>query len=119
MKTTLFAAGFAALMAGEAVAESFQQVTTRDGFLSLIAGRELTRIGIRLEVTQDGQIVGRAFGTPVTGAWRWSDGYFCRDLFWGEDDLGGPNCQMVEVRGNTVRFTSDRGAGQFADLRLR
>ena len=99
-------------------AEEFQIVSSRDTFVSLIDGRELTRLGIRLEVTSDGQIVGRAFGTPVTGAWDWNGGYFCRDLYYGEEDLG-PNCQQVAVNGETIRFTSDRGTGRFADLRLR
>ena len=63
-------------------------------------------------------IEGRAFGTPVSGAWNWSDGYFCRDLYYGERDLGS-NCQQVAIRDNTIRFTSDFGNGDYADLRLR
>ena len=115
----MVAAALAALwLAAPAAAEEFEVVSSRDGFLSLIEGRELTRMGIRLQVTSDGQIVGRAFGTPVTGAWDWSGGYFCRDLYFGEEDLG-PNCQQVAVRGETLRFTSDQGTGRFADLRLR
>ena len=115
---TAIAALAAALFALPVAAEEFEVVSSRDGFLSLIEGRELTRLGITLEVTPDGQIIGRAFGTPVTGAWDWNSGYFCRDLFYGEEDLG-PNCQQVAVRGETLRFTSDRGTGRFADLRLR
>jgi hypothetical protein len=89
------------------------------GFLRVAgAGRELRRFGIRLTVTPDGTIQGRAFGTPVTGQWNWNDGYFCRDLFYGEDDLGF-NCQLVQVNGETLRFTSDQGQGIYADLTLR
>lgn len=119
MGTKLAAASLAAIaFAMPATAEDFQVVSSRDTFLTLIEGRELRRMGIRLEVTPDGQIVGNAFGTPVTGAWNWNGGYFCRDLYYGEEDLG-PNCQQVAVRGQTVRFTSDQGTGEFADLRLR
>ena len=119
MVRTIVAAALAALwLAAPAAAEEFEIVSSRDNFLSLIEGRELTRMGIRLQVTSDGQIVGRAFGTPVTGAWNWNGGYFCRDLYYGEEDLG-PNCQQVAVRGETLRFTSDQGTGRFADLRLR
>ncbi|MEM9318626.1 MAG: dihydrodipicolinate reductase [Pseudomonadota bacterium] len=115
---------FAALMAlctlgtSPAIAEEFTVVSDREQFLSLITGRELTRMGIRLEVSPGGEISGRAFGTPVTGAWDWNGNYFCRDLYYGEEDLG-PNCQQVAVNGNTLRFTSDRGTGRYADLRLR
>jgi hypothetical protein len=105
-------------LAAPAMAEGFAPVTKRDRFVSLIEGRDLTRFGITLNVTSDGQIKGRAFGRNVTGAWRWNGDYFCRDLYWGSMDLG-PNCQAVRVQGNTLRFISDQGSGQFADLSLR
>jgi hypothetical protein len=114
------AGAFTALIATAdiAAAEAFNVVASRDSFVSLVQGRELRRFGIRLTVTPDGTIQGRAFGTPVTGQWNWNDGYFCRDLFFGEDDLGF-NCQLVQVNGETLRFTSDQGQGIYADLTLR
>ena len=87
--------------------------------MSVIQDRDLTRLGIRVKVTDRGQIVGRAFGKKVTGAWRWRNGYFCRDLYWGGSELDLGNCQLVEVKGNSVRFTSDKGTGDSAALRLR
>jgi len=96
----------------------FAQVTERERFVSLIEGRDLTRFGIRLEVTSDGQIQGRAFGRDVTGAWRWAQGYFCRDLYWGSMELGA-NCQAVRQSGDTLRFIADQGQGRYADLYLR
>ena len=75
----------------------------------LIAALLLAAIG--------GYFAGRAFGGPVTGQWRWENGYFCRDLFWNDTDLG-YNCQLVQENGPTLRFTSDQGAGMFADLTL-
>lgn len=105
-------------LAVPAMAEGFAPVTQRDRFVALIEGRDLTRFGITINVTPDGQIKGRAFGRDVTGAWRWNGDYFCRDLYWGKMDLG-PNCQAVRVQGNTLRFISDQGAGQFADLSLK
>jgi len=93
-------------------------VTSRSQFEQIVTGRELRRFGIRLTVTPGGEIQGRAFGSDVTGAWTWQDGYFCRDLFWADDDLG-YNCQQVTAQGETVRFTSDRGAGMYADFNLR
>lgn len=103
---------------GTAAAEAFNVVSSRDTFVSLVQGRELRRFGIRLTVTPEGEIVGRAFGTPVTGQWDWENGYFCRDLFYGEEDLGF-NCQLVQVNGETLRFTTDQGQGIYADLTLR
>jgi len=106
------------LIAGPALAD-FQPIQQRDGFVSLVSGRDLTRFGIRLTVTDDGKIKGRAFGQNVSGDWRWMRGYFCRDLYLGGDLLDGDNCQTVEVSGETLRFTSDRGRGDSANLRLR
>ena len=106
------------LVAPLAAQADFAQLSERDRFVSLVEGRDLTRFGIRVEVTPDGQIKGRAFGRPVTGAWRWAEGYFCRDLYWGNMELGA-NCQAVRKNGNTVRFISDRGTGRHADLYLR
>lgn len=99
-------------------AENFRVVESADRFVSLVSGRELRRLGISVTVLPEGEIEGRAFGWDVTGAWTWRDGYFCRDLFWGGDDLG-YNCQLVQENGATLRFTSDRGAGMYADLTLR
>lgn len=120
MRLTKYAAAATVFVAmtATAQAEGFQRVDSRDGFVQLIDGRDLTRLGIRLSVSPAGKIEGRAFGRPVTGAWQWTGGYFCRDLYFGSRDLG-PNCQVVQVRGGTVRFIADEGKGDYADLKLR
>ncbi|MEM0947839.1 MAG: dihydrodipicolinate reductase [Pseudomonadota bacterium] len=114
--------GTAAVASGKwslvATGTQFERVGDRDTFVRLVAQRDLRRFGIRLEVKPDGSIGGNAFGRNVTGAWQWRDGYFCRELFWGAREVGA-NCQEVKIAGNMLRFTSDRGAGDFADLRLR
>jgi hypothetical protein len=106
-----------ALLAPPAFAEEFERIEDERGFLSVVKDRELKRLGIRLKVTDDGRILGKAFGRPVSGAWRWDGGYFCRDLEVGGEPLDF-NCQLVQVNGRTVRFTSDRGEGIYADLRV-
>lgn len=118
MKMHVLAIAAAVLLAGPATAEEFRTISDENSFLTALKGRALTRFGIRLAVTPEGRIEGRAFGTPVTGDWRWQDGYFCRSLFYGAQDLG-PNCQQVKLKGDTLRFISDRGQGIYADLRLQ
>ena len=54
----------------------------------------------------------------VRGAWNWQNGYFCRNLYWGSREIG-TNCQEVKISGDLVRFTSDLGEGNYADLMLR
>lgn len=112
-----FIAFVAMTIAAPALAEGFQAVQDKRTFVSLVNGKSLKRTGISLSVSPDGKISGRALGRPVSGAWQWQGGFFCRDLYWGKRDLG-PNCQRVEVQGSTLRFTSDRGQGIYADLTL-
>lgn len=100
------------------LAESFSPVSKKSDFVALITGKALTRFGISIDLSPGGTIKGRAFGSPVTGAWQWQNGLFCRDLYFGTKDLG-PNCQTVKRKGNTLRFTSDAGKGTSADLQLK
>ncbi|MEM9350224.1 MAG: dihydrodipicolinate reductase [Pseudomonadota bacterium] len=99
---------------------AMDKVSSRDAFLEKLAGRDLTirLYGLSLEVTEDGRIGGRAVGRPVTGAWSWEDGYFCREMLWGQREIP-YNCQLVQADGDIMRFTTDRGEGDYADFRLR
>ena len=104
-------------VAPQALAE-FQQVTSKGDFMQLIAGKTLTRTLVKINVLPDGSISGKGAGWDVSGEWSWQNGYLCRSLYWGGDDLG-YNCQEVKTNGEKVRITSDRGEGQSADFRLR
>jgi hypothetical protein len=96
----------------------FQQITSRADFVQLVSGKTLTRPLVKLKVSPNGRISGKGATWDVSGKWQWKGGYLCRSLEWGGDDMG-YNCQEVKVSGTTVRITSDRGAGQSADFRLR
>lgn len=104
--------------APDARADTFRQVTDRSDFMDLVQGRTLKYPGVSLEVTPAGDIRGKGLGIDVTGEWRWQGNYFCRDLYWGNRNLG-PNCQAVLANGRTLRFVADEGQGQSADFRLR
>lgn len=117
LKSIFVAACFVPVCASAAFAE-FSTVEKQTDFVSLIEGKELKRPFVKLEVSPAGNISGYGAAWPVTGAWTWDDGYFCRDLFWGGDPLG-YNCQQVETDGSRIRFTSDRGTGDSAEFRLR
>lgn len=108
-----------ACLAATAVQAEFAPIRDAETFRGIVAGKTLTRPLVRLQVSPDGAIRGTGLRREVTGRWTWQDGYFCRDLFWGGDSLG-HNCQAVAVRGDgRIRFISDRGAGDYADFRLR
>ncbi|MGR3371948.1 MAG: dihydrodipicolinate reductase [Pseudooceanicola nanhaiensis] len=108
----------AMLTALPAAAEGSRLITDRSEFVTLVQGRDLTRLGVRLTVTPDGAITGRAFGKQVTGEWDWRGGYFCRTLNWGDTRAYDRNCQTVQLEGDRLRFTSDKGKGDYARLSL-
>lgn len=103
---------------GAAGATEFRVIGNGDEFVQLVRDRDLTRFGIRLQVLPEGEITGRGFGYNITGEWQWQGGYFCRIMAYGGTPIE-PNCQQVAVNGSTIRFTSDQGAGEYADFRLR
>ncbi len=105
------------LAAAPAAAE-FATITDEGEFTRLVAGKTLSHPLFKLQVSPEGAISGHGIRRDVRGEWRWRDGYFCRDLFWGERDLG-YNCQEVGVNGSRIRFTADRGRGDSAVFRLR
>lgn len=115
--TFRFAAVIAAVLSAQPVSAEFAKVESETQFKQLVSGKTLTRPLVKLEVSPEGSISGTGLTWDVTGNWSWRDGYFCRELFWGGSDLG-YNCQEVKVRENRIRFTSDRGTGDYADFRL-
>ncbi|MBS0126325.1 dihydrodipicolinate reductase [Thetidibacter halocola] len=117
MRGLFLALGLTLAQATPALAE-FATVTDRDTFIRLVNGKVLTRPLVKLRVAPDGSIAGKGAGWDVNGAWTWKNGYFCRDLIWGGDDLG-YNCQRVLANGNQIRFVADQGQGDSADFRLR
>ncbi len=105
-------------LASPAMAEDFTRIADRGAFVNLVGGKSLTSLGVSLKVSASGTISGRAFGSNVSGSWTWSGGYFCRTLQAG-GRVFARNCQLVQTRGNRLRFIADKGTGQTADLRIR
>ena len=100
------------------VRSEYLAIKDKNTFIAAVKDKTLKRPLIRLEVTEDGKITGRAAMLSVTGQWTWENSYFCRDLFWGSRNLG-YNCQQVSRSGKKIRFTSDKGEGDFADFTVK
>jgi hypothetical protein len=107
-----------ATLVSPALADEYTRVTDRGDFVTLVGGKSLTSLGVTLRVSPSGSISGRAFGSTVTGAWTWNNGYFCRTLKAGSKVFA-RNCQVVQQKAGRVRFIADKGAGDTADLRIR
>jgi len=117
-RATGLVAAVAAICAPALAAAELEKLTSESDFVSLVAGKTITRPFVELQVSPQGEISGRGLYWDVEGEWSWQDGYFCRSLFWGGDDLG-YNCQEVRGTGDRIRFISDRGDGQSAEFTLR
>src|SRR6056300_1231478 len=100
-----------------ATSQTSQWVKEEHKFIILIDGKKLKRFLIELSVETDGTITGTGAGTNVTGSWNWQDNYFCRNLSWGNRDLGS-DCQKVELKDKKLFFTSDRGLGTTAGFMI-
>ena len=108
------------IMASYAQAQSEKIIIDRNEFLAVVENKslELWLFGIRLQISSDGTIRGSALGRDVSGNWAWEDNYFCRNMVWGDRDIG-YNCQSVSTVENKIRFTSDKGLGANAQFTLK
>lgn len=118
MRLSIFAAAAALSVAANPSYADLAKIDSKEDFVQIVNGKTLTRPLVKLQVNPTGTISGRGMRWDVSGEWSWQNGYFCRDLDWGGYEIG-YNCQEVRATGDTIRFTSDRGAGDFADFRLR
>ena len=118
MRLVICAFAASALALASPVFAELSKVDSAAAFKQLVSGKTLTRPLVKLTVSPDGAISGRGAAWPVTGIWTWKNGYFCRSLEWGGDDLG-YNCQEVKASADRIRFTSDQGRGDSADFTLR
>lgn len=120
MSNRLFvaAAALAAWVLPQAAMAELKRIENKSEFVQLVQGKTLSRPLVSLTVTPDGKITGRGATWDITGSWDWKNGFFCRDMNWGGDDLG-YNCLAVLANGSEMRFIADQGAGQSADFRLR
>lgn len=117
-RVALVAAAIAAFVLPQTAAAELKRIESKSEFVQLVQGKTLSRPLVSLTVNANGEISGRGATWDVTGSWTWQDGFFCRELNWGGDNLG-YNCQEVRADGREVQFTADQGAGDTANFRLR
>ncbi len=108
----------ATLLAASPAFADLVRITDRGTFVAAVQGRDLSRLGISLNVAPNGSISGRALGRNVTGSWTWEDSMFCRTLDAGDRQYG-RNCQVVSADADNIRFHADQGMGDIADFNIR
>jgi hypothetical protein len=92
-------------------AQAWTQIRTEAEFRAQIVGRAQVVEGRgQITSTADGAVTGQWQNQPLRGRWQWHEGAWCRNLIVGNTETG-TNCLRVEIRGNQVRTTQDRGRG--------
>ncbi len=100
------------LLASPAVAQSWTRITTEQGYRDTVVGRPITVEGQGVVTWMaDGTGRGEWGGHNLVGAWTWSNGYQCRNVRVGTHETG-TDCHRVEVNGNQIRVTTERGNGR-------
>lgn len=98
-------------------AGAWERIQTEAQYRERVAGRQITLENGHVTFAADGSAAGAWNGTPMVGSWTWSDGFHCRTLRIGSNDLG-TDCQLIELQGNQLRATAQRGQGRVTTARL-
>lgn len=99
-----------ALVAGPASA-GFKWIKKEADFRQMIVGKKLVAESGWSIAHPDGRLVGKFKPGKLRGNWLWQGRYWCRNALVGGKELG-TNCQKVEIDGNTMRLTRDKGKGK-------
>jgi hypothetical protein len=120
LKAYISAIVLASFTAQPVFGQTYSPVTDKGAFLQLLSDKNLTDrlYGINIAIAPNGTLSGSGAGWEITGTWSWIDGYFCREMNWGGDPIP-YNCQLVELAGGDMRFTTDKGTGDSAAFTLR
>jgi len=99
-------------------AQEFQRIDTADGFATQVTGKTLRWTTGETIIRADGTTSGTMQNVgSYKGTWTWRDGYYCRSLIVN-GDAGEEKCLSVEIAGDTLRMSYDKGAGRSLDLTI-
>jgi len=98
---------------------AFRRIAYEDEYRNTIVGKPITSKDKKTVTTThaDGTMTGKSNGNNVVGNWTWENGFFCR-----EGKAGGQaferDCQMIEISGNKLKVTKNKGNGKETYLQL-
>ena len=97
-----------------ATAEGEGRITTEQELREKVVGKRITNEDGHVVIHEDGTVTG-AFGKggrdKLTGTWTWEGQHYCRTLKVSGTDYG-RDCQVIEVSGDTLASTTERGKGE-------
>ena len=113
MKPILAAAALLIFASGPALA--WERIATEQQFRDNVVDRQVvTPDGNTFTSHADGRVSGVWSGQQLVGGWQWHEGYWCRNVRLGDGPETGTDCQLIELRGNQLRSTRNRGRGEAA-----
>lgn len=99
------------MLPGLATAESWKQIRSEADFRSMVVGKPMTWSGGEAIVNADGTTRGKIRNRgKYHGNWAWQGRFYCRNLMIQKKETG-TMCQTIEISGDQVRFTRDKGKG--------
>ncbi len=108
MKAMLIATGLLFLAACAQEPSTPYSRVTQETLNTGIVGQKLFYEGNYMVISADGTVEG-TFRGGFNGTWSWVDGYWCRDVP-GIEPVS--DCQLLEMSGQRVRATRDKGNGR-------
>lgn len=100
-------------------AMAWERISDEDALAERVVGRTLVNeAGSSWVVRANGRIEGNWDGQAMTGIWEWHSGLFCRNVVVGGQQSG-TDCQVLEVRGDSLRVIRDQGRGETSVVTIR
>jgi hypothetical protein len=122
MKNVFFAAALVAgaVIVGGPLAAEFSRVKSEEQFRTNLVGKKYhDKYGNWFRWNADGTMSGKLKSKKkFSGAWVWSKKFVCRNVRIAGEELG-TDCQIIEVDGNSVRFTRKKGKGDSGVLTMK
>lgn len=87
----------------------FTPITTRDGFVANVVGRQWQSDEIRVTFAKGGGLTGTVNGIEVTGGWTWAGDQFCSNFRVA--DSGGQGCSKLGIKPGELLVVPLEGAG--------
>lgn len=97
--------------------DGWQKITTERAFLAAFSDKQLFADDLRFVIHSDGTMTGTIGDAVLRGNWYWRDIFFCRTAELDGEDLG-LDCEIIEARGNQMRYTRNEGAGEASVVTL-
>lgn len=92
-------------------------VHTKCAFNDTVVDRILSADGIEFVIHSDGTMSGTIDGGTFRGNWYWEGPYFCRTAEFKGENLGF-DAEVIEVNESQMRYTRNRGLGEYSVVQI-